>query len=173
MMPTTLLFPLHKGSEQQLSKVLGVQAVGAVAILAGSKEAEDVVMILSRMVEPMSVSWLPKVTPATLKKVATANDGADDMISGQPVGAKSKADNVSISTTNPSANSATWIPTNIKSVKTTMPIVIRAPKVPKESDKQPQAQAQPLIHLGQKGQQGKRLTDRPVQQGRDKRTKVQ
>ncbi|GJJ70600.1 ribonuclease P/MRP protein subunit POP3 [Entomortierella parvispora] len=165
MVPTTLLFPLHKGSEQRLSKALGMKAVGAVAVLAGSKEAEDVVMILSRMVEPLSVPWLPKAATITPKKVAASKEGAERMISephSQSAlndGIRSKTDDVPLSTTKKETNSAGWIPTNIKSVKTTMPVVVRAPKAPKESDK-PQTQAQPLIHQNRKGQQGnKRLAD--------------
>ncbi|KAK3817399.1 MAG: hypothetical protein J3Q66DRAFT_387998 [Benniella sp.] len=73
MLPGTVVFPLLKGSEQKLSEALGMPAVGALAIKARTgqkdtadvqcKEADDLIMILERMVEPINVSWLPKVKP--------------------------------------------------------------------------------------------------------------
>lgn len=165
IVPTTLLFPLHKGSEQKLSQALGMKAVGAITILAGSKEAEDLILMLKRMVEPISVSWLPKIKPASPKKAAVVatKDGVKKnaieqtspttpAVSTQPSPLATK--------TEPEAGTATLIPTNIKSVKTTMPIITRTPKEPVETVKnggnmpKPQpSQVQPGQKTQQKGQQ--------------------
>ncbi|KAG0055244.1 hypothetical protein BGZ83_009176 [Gryganskiella cystojenkinii] len=180
MLPKTLLCPLQRGSEQRLSKALGMKAVGAVAVLAGSKEAEDLVMMLERMVEPMSATWLPKVMAAPIKKKATG-EGVKETKS-----MVTSADTASASTTGKS--SAVWIPTNIKSVKTTMPIVIKTPKPPvtntvsetnignNSNQKQPQSKSQSQSQnrsQGQKGEKGqKRAPEGPAgDRGKDKKAK--
>ncbi|KAF9317923.1 hypothetical protein BG003_000152 [Podila horticola] len=132
MLPGTLLFPLTRGSEKKLAEALGMQAVGAVAIKAGSAEATDLVMVTSRMVEPINVSWLPKATAPVLKdktpvtaKPATAPTGsATSSTSELPSSTPNK------SGTTRDENSQTWIPTNIKAVKTIMPIVTKTPQKP-------------------------------------------
>ncbi|KAF9167546.1 hypothetical protein BGX21_000075 [Mortierella sp. AD011] len=153
MLPGVKLFPLLRASEKRLSEALGMQAVGALAVKAGggTKEAEDLIMILERVVDPINVSWLPKVKPPaavtisstkgteTKKDVTTtAKSETKDLVleptlvateaiavpSSAPVGAYEKPSTVSTT----SGGSERWIATNIKSVKTTMPIVIRTPK---------------------------------------------
>ncbi|KAF9956890.1 hypothetical protein BGZ72_002361 [Mortierella alpina] len=175
---TTLLFPLLKGSEKKLSEALGMQAVGALAIHAQTKgagatdagsisrETEDLIMILGRMVEPMSVSWLPKALPPPLPKVdKSKKDTSKDPTLSTPAPAATTKENTLSSTSPPvvsafashptsttatplihpelnstsTASSATaaaakdetsvkWIPTNIKSVQTTMPIIVKTPR---------------------------------------------
>ncbi|KAG0301540.1 hypothetical protein BGZ98_008264 [Dissophora globulifera] len=63
MLPGTVIFPLLRGSERKLSEVLGMQAVGAVAIKAGTDESMGQFMILERMVKPATAAWLPKAKP--------------------------------------------------------------------------------------------------------------
>ncbi|KAF9364106.1 hypothetical protein BGX34_002473 [Mortierella sp. NVP85] len=84
MLPKTVVFPLLKGSERKLSEALGMPAVGALAIKARTgqdaadvqcKEADDLIMILERMVEPINVSWLPKVKPPPPPPPATGPKG--------------------------------------------------------------------------------------------------
>ncbi|KAG0202719.1 hypothetical protein BGX28_004853 [Mortierella sp. GBA30] len=182
MLPnTTLLFPLMRGSEKKLSEALGMHAVGALAIhyenkglsaAEGSicKEAEDLIMILGRMVEPMTVSWLPKAIPPPLPKVDLPKKGASEKPSAFiPTSASARegasirnslatrtavassfnstetstvgvtaagATSTSISTSATCSAATTsqegaaekWIPTNIKTVKTTMPIIVKTPK---------------------------------------------
>ncbi|KAF8979568.1 hypothetical protein BGZ46_005276 [Entomortierella lignicola] len=150
MLPGVKLFPLLRGSEKSLSESLGMQAVGALAIKAGegeSKEAEDLLMILDRMVEPINVSWLPKVkkpittnaSNSTGKKVETAVPSKPETKETvQPTSTLTEATSVStittevsesiVSKTEISSGSESFIATNIKSVKTTMPIVVKTPK---------------------------------------------
>ncbi|KAF9571122.1 hypothetical protein EC968_000980 [Mortierella alpina] len=178
MLPdTTLFFPFLRGSERKLSQALGMQAVGAIAIHAHlkgkggpdagpmSRETEDLVMILGRMVEPMSVSWLPKVQPPPLPKVSkSGKDSAKKSTASTPTlaatkeSAPSSTTTLVASTSTPQAISTTsvpaihpqpistsipctaktttakdevsvkWIPTNIKSVQTTMPIIVKTPR---------------------------------------------
>ncbi|KAF8935230.1 hypothetical protein EDD21DRAFT_442689 [Dissophora ornata] len=175
MLPGTVVFPFLRGSERKLSEALGMQAVGALAIKAKSKEAEGLIMILGRMVEPITVSWLPKVTPPIIAKpktknvkkaASTASVGAkdtaataDQATSGAPalpapVSAATTAASTTSSTTTAASSpvtttattitrtskaavseatskaksSVSWVPTNIKSIKTTMPIVVKTPK---------------------------------------------
>ncbi|KAG9326801.1 hypothetical protein KVV02_005463 [Mortierella alpina] len=178
MLPvTTLLFPLLRGSEKKLSESLGMQAVGAIAIHAHTKgkggadagsmtrETEDLIMILGRMVEPMTVSWLPKVLPPPLPKVdKSRKDTAKEPTASIPALATTKESTFSSTDTlvaSDSASQATsitempsiipqstctsippsaattiakdegsvkWIPTNIKSVQTTMPIIVKTPR---------------------------------------------
>jgi hypothetical protein len=143
MLPGVLLFPLLKGSERRLSEALGLPAVGALAIQSteGSREAEDLVMMLKGMVEPMTASWLPKVTPRPVVKdkspkqpSATKPTGAATIDAG--AGTVSTAGAVSGNTTEAPkvvANQPEYIVTNIKTIKTTMPIVVKTPK-PAKSD---------------------------------------
>ncbi|KAG0361252.1 hypothetical protein BG005_008803 [Podila minutissima] len=136
MLPGTLLFPLTRGSEKKLAEALGMQAVGAVAIKAGSAEATDLVMVTSRMVEPINVSWLPKATAPVVKdmtpvtsKPATVPTESDRVVkttsTSEPLSTTSNT-----SGTTKDGSSQTWIPTNIKAVKTIMPIVTKTPQKP-------------------------------------------
>lgn len=143
MLPGVLLFPLLRGSERRLSEALGLPAVGALAIQSteGSREAEDLIMILKGMVEPMAASWLPKVT---LKPVAK-----DKVLKQRPKGAPiSEAGAGTVSSTAPAPVStsgqtteapkpepqqAEFIATSIKTIKTTMPIIVKTPK-PAQTD---------------------------------------
>ncbi|KAG0281098.1 hypothetical protein BGZ96_001281 [Linnemannia gamsii] len=146
MLPGVLLFPLLKGSERRLSEALGLPAVGALAIQSteGSREAEDLVMILKGMVEPMTAPWLPKVAlnpvakekntkqPSATKPTEIAISGAGagagaSSLSTEPVSGKTAE------TPKVVASQAGYIVTNIKTIKTTMPIVVKTPK-PAKSD---------------------------------------
>ncbi|KAF9129226.1 hypothetical protein BGX30_014035 [Mortierella sp. GBA39] len=147
MLPGVLLFPLLKGSERRLSEALGLPAVGALAIQSteGSREAEDLIMILKGMVEPMTASWLPKVTPkplakdktpkqpaATRPKSATTSEvGAGTVSSTAP--APVSASGKTTEAPKPAAQQAEFIATSIKTIKTTMPIVVKTPK-PAQTD---------------------------------------
>ncbi|KAF9356300.1 hypothetical protein BGX26_005448 [Mortierella sp. AD094] len=152
MLPGVKLFPLLRGSEKKLSEALGMQAVGALAIKAGggAKEAEDLIMILERMVDPINVSWLPKVKPPAATttistKTMTKKNGAtttkseanDTVLASTSVAAEaivvSSSTSVDVreklsTVSGTSGGSERWIATNIKSVKTTMPIVVKTPK---------------------------------------------
>ncbi|KAF9287793.1 hypothetical protein BGZ68_001264 [Mortierella alpina] len=176
MLPdTTLLFPLLRGSEKRLSEALGMQAVGALAIHAHingesdidagslSRETEDLIMILGRMVEPMSVSWLPKVlppvpklnkskeditkkstpTPAPVMTKESALSSTNMLVTSAPASQTSLTaitTSVLPQSTSPSVLPSTatatvkdttsrkWIPTNIKNVQTTMPIIVKTPR---------------------------------------------
>ncbi|KAG0250143.1 hypothetical protein BG011_008640 [Mortierella polycephala] len=178
MLPDILLFPLMKSAEKRLSEALGMQAVGALAIHfqqepkqqdkgAGvgakdeeSRNIEDLIMILSRMVEPMIVPWLPKVKPLPEPKTkpATTPTAKDKYINTQvtvPTKEKTEAGITEIgeravktsssASAKPTADesiksSASWIPTNIKTVRTEMPIIVKSQKPPAAlSDKQNQA----------------------------------
>ncbi|KAG0039429.1 hypothetical protein BGZ82_008284 [Podila clonocystis] len=158
MLPGTLLFPLTRGSEKMLAEALGLQAVGAVAIKAGSAEATDLVMVTGRMVEPINVSWLPKATapvvndktPVTTKPT-TVSTGSDCVVESTSLTSEPPSSTPKKSGTTKDGNSQTWIPTNIKVVKTIMPIVIKTPQKPNpnpnnnnashgKSQKQPQNQ---------------------------------
>ncbi|KAG0034149.1 hypothetical protein BGZ81_006021 [Podila clonocystis] len=135
MLPGTLLFPLTRGSEKMLAEALGMQAVGAVAIKAGSVEATDLVMVTGRMVEPINVSWLPKATapvvndktPVTTKPT-TVSTGSDCVVEATSLTSEAPSSTPTKSGTTKDGNSQTWIPTNIKAVKTIMPIVIKTPQ---------------------------------------------
>ncbi|KAG9073059.1 hypothetical protein KI688_000844 [Linnemannia hyalina] len=147
MLPGVLLFPLLKGSERRLSEALGLPAVGALAIQSteGSREAEDLIMILKGMVEPMTASWLPKVTPKPLAKdksqkqpAATGPKSATTSEVG--AGTVSAAATAPVSTSGktteapkPAVQQAEFIATSIKTIKTTMPIVVKTPK-PAQTD---------------------------------------
>ncbi|KAF9130411.1 hypothetical protein BGW39_003101 [Mortierella sp. 14UC] len=157
MLPGVLLFPLLKGSERRLSEALGLPAVGALAIRStkGSREAEDLVMLLKGMVEPMAASWLPKVTAKPVAK-----DTAPSQLVSAPTSTEASTEASSKAT----AKQAEFIPTNIKTIKTTMPIVVKTPKVtPDTTDsnsnkgkgQQKQQQQQPKQHQQQKQQQDK------------------
>lgn len=139
MLPGVLLLPLLKGSERRLSEALGLPAVGALAIQSteGSREAEDLVMILKGMVEPMTASWLPKVTPKPVAKdkstkqpsatkptgAATSGAGAGAVsLSTEPISGKTAE------TPKVVASQSGYIVTNVKTIKTTMPIVVKTPK---------------------------------------------
>ncbi|KAG0098787.1 hypothetical protein BGZ93_010340 [Podila epicladia] len=136
MLPGTLLFPLTKGSEKKMAEALGMQAVGAVAIKAGSEEATDLVMITSRMVAPINVSWLPKATAPVVKdKTSVTTKPATKPTESDNVVKKTSTSEPSSTTPNKSGttkdgNSQTWIPTNIKAVKTIMPIVTKTSQKP-------------------------------------------
>ncbi|KAF9333788.1 hypothetical protein BG006_003154 [Podila minutissima] len=136
MLPGTLLFPLTRGSEKKLAEALGMQAVGAVAIKAGSTEATDLVMVTSRMVEPINVSWLPKATAPVVKDKTPVTSKPETMPTESDRVIKTTSTSEPPSTTpNTSGtikdgSSQTWIPTNIKAVKTVMPIVTKTPQKP-------------------------------------------
>ncbi|KAF9093007.1 hypothetical protein BGX27_001686 [Mortierella sp. AM989] len=145
MLPGVKLFPLLRGSEKKLSEALGMPAVGALAIKAGgggAKDAEDLIMILDRMVEPINVPWLPKLKPLTTTTPTVDSKGAAEkkkevtqaeseskesaLASTTPVATETTA--VSTSTATPEKSSPAsgntieskkWIPTNIKSIKST------------------------------------------------------
>ncbi|KAF8931566.1 hypothetical protein BGZ52_012316 [Haplosporangium bisporale] len=137
MLPGTLLFPLTRGSEKKLSEALGMQAVGAVAIKAASVNATDLVMVTSRMVEPINVPWLPKASALVVEdkapvttKPATAPAGSGSDIKAIALSEPTSSTlNKSIGSTK-DGNAQSWIPTNIKAVKTTMPIVTKTPQKP-------------------------------------------
>ncbi|KAF9998290.1 hypothetical protein BGZ80_003948 [Entomortierella chlamydospora] len=153
MLPGVKLFPFLRASEKRLSEALGMQAVGALAIKTegGTKEAEDLIMILERLVDPINVSWLPKVKPPAAATTASAKEAATEknvtattksetkdsvlestlaateaiaLSSSIPVEDHEKPSTVS----GTSSSSERWIATNIKSVKTTMPIIVKTPK---------------------------------------------
>ncbi|KAF9102421.1 hypothetical protein BGX29_004607 [Mortierella sp. GBA35] len=147
MLPGVLLFPLLKGSERRLSEALGLPAVGALAIQSteGSREAEDLVMILKGMVEPMTASWLPKIIPKSAardktssKPTATMPANADSSgtttatasvsTPAAPVAGSTSESSSATTSATTSATKAAFIPTNIKVIKTTMPIVVKTPK---------------------------------------------
>ncbi|KAG0365004.1 hypothetical protein BC939DRAFT_504237 [Gamsiella multidivaricata] len=172
MLPGTVLFPFLRGSERKLSEALGMPAVGAVAIKAGSKEAEGLIMILGRIVEPIMVSWLPKVTSPVAKQpkkakssagakvvaaessqAVTTSTATSAAIANSTLASLTTAETPVVLTTSTSVISETtttttattmaatagttprtqkssvdWIATNIKSIKTTMPIVVKTPK---------------------------------------------
>lgn len=146
MLPGVLLFPLLRGSERRLSEALGLPAVGALAIKSteGSREAEDLIMILKGMVEPMTASWLPKVTPKSLakdktskqptatKKSATTSEAGAGIVSSA-VSAPVSTSGHTTEAPKPAAQQADFITTNIKTIKTTMPIVVKTPK-PTQTD---------------------------------------
>ncbi|KAG0377227.1 hypothetical protein BGX24_006471 [Mortierella sp. AD032] len=143
MLPGVLLFPLLKGSERRLSEAVGLPAVGALAIRSteGSREAEDLVMLLRGMVEPMTASWLPKVTPRPVAKGKTSSQpaaaAAESTASAETTGAGSESEPALAPATGPSTENSSkvtakqkeFIPTNIKTIQTTMPIVVKTPKV--------------------------------------------
>ncbi|KAF9910901.1 hypothetical protein EC991_005365 [Linnemannia zychae] len=152
MLPGVLLFPLLKGSERRLSEALGLPAVGAVAIRSteGSREAEDLVMLLKGMVEPMTASWLPevKLKPSTKDKAPkqptevaklpgstdTIESGSASTVASVTATAPGPASGAPIDTSSKTtANQTEFIPTNIKTIKTTMPIVVKTPKVTPDS----------------------------------------
>ncbi|KAF9285096.1 hypothetical protein BGZ88_009665 [Linnemannia elongata] len=139
MLPGVLLFPLLRGSERRLSEALGLPAVGALAIQSteGSREAEDLIMILKGMVEPMTASWLPKVTPRPIAKEKTPKQPAATSATISEVGAGTvsstapapvSASGKTTEAPKPAAQQASFIATNIKTIKTTMPIVVKTPK---------------------------------------------
>ncbi|KAG0062805.1 hypothetical protein BGZ89_010392 [Linnemannia elongata] len=139
MLPGVLLFPLLRGSERRLSEALGLPAVGALAIQSteGSREAEDLIMILKGMVEPMTASWLPKVTPKPIAKEKTPKQPAATSATTSEVGAGTvsstapapvSASGKTTEAPKPAAQQASFIATNIKTIKTTMPIVVKTPK---------------------------------------------
>ncbi|KAF9413839.1 hypothetical protein BGZ94_000598 [Podila epigama] len=163
MLPGTLLFPLTKGSEKKLAAALGMPAVGAVAIQNGTRDTEDLVMVTSRMVDPIRVSWLPKVTvpsvatPASATpaknsqskqvsstQAATAVESEEKVTSGtsgltvnaEQATSSEKVSSVAESKENSSSVSneadSRWIPTNIKMVKSVMPIIVDKSK-PKDN----------------------------------------
>ncbi|CAO3570971.1 unnamed protein product [Mortierella alpina] len=151
-----------------------MQAVGAIAIHARTKgagatdagvlsrETEDLIMILGRMVEPMSAPWLPRVVPPPLPKVdssrkvtskepavstpalsttnASALSSTETLVAADPASKatpttdipsnlpQSTSTSVSPSVTTTITKDETslkWIPTNIKSVQTTMPVIVK------------------------------------------------
>ncbi|KAI1317761.1 hypothetical protein EDD11_007935 [Mortierella claussenii] len=154
MLPATKLFPLLRGSEKRLSEALGMQAVGALAIRSGSesKEAEDLVMILERMVEPISVSWLPKLKvpapsqPLSTTAIATSKSTtttcstepssttivttqSTSMEMEMSVGVKGGALVLSNSEDTTANKPSLWTPTNVPSIKTSwIPTNIKAIK---------------------------------------------
>lgn len=139
MLPGVLLFPLLRGSERRLSEALGLPAVGALAIQSteGSREAEDLIMILKGMVEPMTASWLPKLTPKPIAKEKTPKQLAATSATISEVGAGTvsstapapvSASGKTTEAPKPAAQQASFIATNIKTIKTTMPIVVKTPK---------------------------------------------
>ncbi|KAF9434566.1 hypothetical protein BGZ76_007794 [Entomortierella beljakovae] len=134
MLPNVKLFPFLRGSEKQLTEALGMQAVGALAIKAGGggvKDAEGLIMILDRMVDPINVPWLPKVKVPAKKPSPKSKEPEkpESKTQTEPISVnvteKKKDTNSDMDIDKDSEN---WIATNIKSIKTTMPIVVKAPK---------------------------------------------
>ncbi|KAF9187491.1 hypothetical protein BGZ51_001275 [Haplosporangium sp. Z 767] len=172
MLPDIVLFPLMKGAEKKLSEALGMQAVGALAIHfhqepklqdklgagAGAKdeesrEIEDLIMLLGRLVDPMTVSWLPKVKPVTTP-AAKMNKYIDTQVreptkektetgtteAGEPAVETLSSASAKPTTDESIKSSASWIPTNIKTIKSEMPIIVKSQKPPAAlSGKQNQA----------------------------------
>ncbi|KAF9154232.1 hypothetical protein BG015_001486 [Linnemannia schmuckeri] len=171
MLPGVLLFPLLKGSERRLSEALGLPAVGALAIQSteGSREAEDLIMILKGMVEPMTASWLPKVTPKPVAKDKTSKQLAatkPTSATASEAGAGTTSSTVSASApesgkateaTKAVSKPAEFIATNIKTIKTTMPIVVKTPKPakPNSSDSNNSSNSSKSREQGQQQQQQK------------------
>ncbi|KAF9538273.1 hypothetical protein EC957_006950 [Mortierella hygrophila] len=190
MLPGVLLFPLLKGSERRLSEALGLPAVGALAIQSteGSREAEDLIMILKGMVEPMTASWLPKVTPKPLKdktpkqpaatkpkSTTTSEAGAGTVSSKAPAPVPTSGK----TTEAPKlvAQQAEFITTSIKTIKTTMPIVVKTPK-PAQTDnsttnKNNNNNNNKGNGQGQQQQQQKQKQKQQVNQGKNKKPPVE
>lgn len=87
------------------------------------------------MVEPINVPWLPKASapvvenkaPVTMK-LATAPTGSGSDVKATALSEPTSSTlNKSVETTK---DAQSWIPTNIKAVKTTMPIVTKTPQKP-------------------------------------------
>ncbi|KAG0287636.1 hypothetical protein BGZ98_004567, partial [Dissophora globulifera] len=155
---------------------------------AGTDESMGLLMILERMVEPVTVSWLPKVKPLvavqpkTLKSAsattATTKETATSAATMTTTTVAATSESTTLATTTPIP--ATWIATNIKSVKSTMPIVNKTPKATpitaatdnsakgKQKQQQQQTQKQHKQQQGQEG--GKKRASEDLQQDRKGKT---
>ncbi|KAG0222318.1 hypothetical protein BGW42_006687 [Actinomortierella wolfii] len=152
LLPSTLLFPLSKGAEARLSIAIGLRTVGAIGFKTGNRDVDDIVTVSSRMVQPLTVSWLPKITPPALPL------SADQKASSDVEDKKKKTSLVAAPVSIP------YVPTNIKTVQTTAPIMSKNDRAVKPK-KDPSMSSQKEQQTGQKGQNSNQNNRKSGQKG--------
>ncbi|KAF9586727.1 hypothetical protein BGW38_006269 [Lunasporangiospora selenospora] len=151
MLPGTLLFPFLKDAELSLSRAIGIKTVGAILIKSSALDekivdAQLLVAASGRFVEPITVSWLPKIT------IPKPTPSAVPAAPAPPA----------TSTTAPAA----YIATNIQSVITVQPIKEKTMKTPNAGSNQNNVQKAGNKAQGKNAQQQKKQSQQQPNQSK-------